>query len=289
MMSKLFAYGLSMALLALPVAGVAVEARTPQAVTFQEIRNATIKLGYGDVTFLIDPMLGAKGAYAAAPGAFNEQVRNPVVDLPIPADDVARADAVIVTHLHVDHWDEVAQKLLPKHMPIFAQNAEDAQRIRATGFTDVRILTSESEFKGVTLSRTEGQHGSDATMAVRGKQLGSVSGVVLQRPGYKTVYVAGDTVWNAHVEQAIARYRPEVIVLNAGYVRFKDIEGSVIMGKEDLYRAAQAAPGAYIVASHLEALGHATQSRKELTNYITAKQLDATRVLVPDDGQAYQF
>lgn len=289
MMSKLFAYGLSMALLALPVAGVAVEARAPQAVTFQEIRNATIKLEYGDVTFLIDPMLGAKGAYAAAPGAFNEQVRNPVVDLPIPADDVARADAVIVTHLHVDHWDEVAQKLLPKHMPIFAQNAEDAQRIRATGFTDVRILTSESEFKGVTLSRTEGQHGSDATMAVRGKQLGSVSGVVLQRPGYKTVYVAGDTVWNAHVEQAIARYRPEVIVLNAGYVRFKDIEGSVIMGKEDLYRAAQAAPGAYIVASHLEALGHATQSRKELTNYITAKQLDATRVLVPDDGQAYQF
>ena len=250
MISKLFAYGLCTALLALPLAGVAVEARTPQAVTFQEIRNATIKLGYGDVTFLIDPMLGAKGAYAAAPGAFNEQVRNPVVDLPIPADDVARADAVIVTHLHVDHWDEVAQKLLPKHMPIFAQNAEDAQRIRATGFTDVRILTSESEFKGVTLSRTEGQHGSKATMAVRGKQLGSVSGVVLQRPGYKTVYVAGDTVWNTQVEQAIARYRPEVIVLNAGYVRFKDIEGSVIMGKEDLYRAAKAAPGAYIVASH---------------------------------------
>lgn len=289
MMSKLFAYGLSMALLALPVTGVAVEARAPQAVTFQQIRNATIKLGYGDVTFLIDPMLGAKGAYAAAPGAFNEQVRNPVVDLPIPAGDVARAEAVIVTHLHVDHWDETAQKLLPKHMPIFAQNAEDAQRIRGTGFTDVRILTSESEFKGVKLSRTEGQHGSDATMAVRGKQLGSVSGVVLQRPGYKTVYVAGDTVWNTQVEQAIARYRPEVIVLNAGYVRFKDIEGSVIMGKEDLYRAAKAAPGAYIVASHLEALGHATQSRKELTDYITAKQLDATHVLVPDDGQAYQF
>jgi len=289
MMSKLFAYGLSMALLALPVAGVAVEARAPQAVTFQQIRNATIKLGYGDVTFLIDPMLGAKGAYAAAPGAFNEQVRNPVVDLPIPAGDVARADAVIVTHLHVDHWDETAQKLLPKHMPIFAQNAEDAQRIRATGFTDVRILTAECEFKGVTLSRTDGQHGSDATMAVRGKQLGSVSGVVLQRPGYKTVYVAGDTVWNTQVEQAIARYRPEVIVLNAGYVRFKDIEGSVIMGKEDLYRAAKAAPGACIVASHLEALGHATQSRKELTDYIIAKQLDATHVLVPDDGQAYQF
>lgn len=289
MMSKLFAYGLSMALLALPVAGVAVETRTPQAVTFQQIRNATIKLGYGDVTFLIDPMLGAKGAYTAAPGAFNEQVRNPVVDLPIPVGDVARADAVIVTHLHVDHWDEAAQKLLPKHMPIFAQNAEDAQRIRATGFTDVRILTSESGFKGVTLSRTDGQHGSDATMAVRGKQLGSVSGVVLQRPGYKTVYVAGDTVWNTHVEQAIVRYRPDVIVLNAGHVRFKDIEGSVIMGKEDLYRAAQAAPGAYIVASHLEALGHATQSRKALTDYITAKQLDATHVLVPDDGQAYQF
>lgn len=289
MLFKSIVHMTCVALLALPGACLAAEETIKHVVTFQEVRNATIKLGFGDVTFLIDPMLGAKGSYAAAPGALNEHLRNPLVDLPIPASEVMKADAVIVTHLHIDHWDEAAQKLLPKDMPIFAQNTEDAQRIQGAGFVDVRVLTDRSEFKGVQLSRTDGQHGSDATIKVRGKQLGKVSGVVLRKPGFKTVYVAGDTVWNGHVEQAMARYQPQVIVLNAGYVRFKDIEGAVIMGKEDLYRAAQIAPSAYIVASHLEALGHATQSRRELTEFIEQKKLDPKHVLVPKDGQMYSF
>ena len=286
---NLLARVVSIIFMALPGACLAAKEGSAKELMVQEVRNATIKVGYGDVTFLIDPMLGAKGSYAAAPGALNEQLRNPLVDLPIPVSEVVKADAVIVTHLHIDHWDEAAQKLLPKAMPIFAQNTEDAQRIRDTGFTDVRVLSESSNFKGVQLTRTDGQHGSDATLAVRGKQLGKVSGVLLQRPGFKTVYVAGDTVWNSHVEKAIAQFQPQVIVLNAGYVRFKDIEGAVIMGKEDLYRAAQAAPNAYIVASHLEALGHATQSRQELADFIEHKRLDPQHVLVPKDGQAYSF
>lgn len=289
MVFKLLAGAMYVAMLVVPGAGLAAQEGMTQKVVFQGVRNATIKLGFGDVTFLIDPMLGAKGAYAAAPGALNEHLRNPLVDLPVPASDVMKADAVIVTHLHIDHWDDAAQKMLPKAIPVFAQNPEDAQRIQAAGFEDVRVLTGHSEFKGVQLSRTDGQHGSDATLAIRGKQLGNVSGVVLQKPGFKTVYVAGDTVWNTHVEQAIARYKPQVIVLNAGYVRFKDIEGAVIMGKDDLYRAAQAVPGAYVVASHLEALGHATQSRQELAEFIQQKQLDPQHVLVPADGQMYSF
>ncbi|MCE0850134.1 MBL fold metallo-hydrolase [Pseudomonas asiatica] len=289
MFFKSFARLACIVALALPGTCLAALEDVTKPVVFQEIRNATIKLDYGDVTFLIDPMLGAKGSYAAAPGALNEHLRNPLVDLPIPVSEVMKADAVIVTHLHIDHWDEAAQKQLPKQMPIFAQNTEDAQRIRDAGFADVRVLGERDDFKGVQLSRTDGQHGSDATLAVRGKQLGKVSGVVLQRPGFKTVYVAGDTVWNSHVEKAIAQYQPQVIVLNAGYVRFKDIEGAVIMGKEDLYRAAQAVPSAYIVASHLEALGHATQSRQELNDFIKQKQLDPWHVLVPKDGQTYSF
>ncbi|MEM5388745.1 MBL fold metallo-hydrolase [Paraburkholderia phymatum] len=258
-------------------------------VSFQQIRNATIKVRYGETTFLVDPMLGPKGSYAAAPGAFNEQIRNPTVDLPIPIDDVTKADAVIVTHLHLDHWDQTAKERLPKDMPIFAQNDQDAEKIRGAGFRDVHALDTPTEFKGVLLTRTNGQHGSDEAMEVRGKMLGMVHGVVFQRPHFKTVYVAGDTVWNQDVEAAITTYKPDVIVLNTGYVRFKDIEGAIIMGKEDLYRASQAAPDAYIIASHMEALGHAMQTRKELAEFISAKKLDPKRVLIPADGQGYEF
>lgn len=258
-------------------------------VGFQQIRNATIKIRYGDTTFLIDPMLAPKGAYAAAPDAFNGERRNPIVDLPIAIDKVIDADAVIVTHLHMDHWDEAAKMLLPKSIPIFAQNDQDADKIRSAGFRDVRALNAPAEFKGVRLSRTHGQHGSDSTIAIRGTMLGSVSGVAFQRPGFKSVYVAGDTVWNRDVEDAISRYRPDVIVLNTGYVRFKDIEGAVIMGKDDLYRASRAAPHAYVIASHMEALAHGMQTRRELAEFIFEKGLDPQRVLVPDDGQSYDF
>jgi len=41
-----------------------------------------------------------------------------------------------------------------------------------------------------------------------------------------------------------------------------------IMGKEDLYRAYQAAPKATVIGTHMESVNHATQSREELHDYI---------------------
>ena len=52
---------------------------------------------------------------------------------------------------------------------------------------------------GTTFTRTGGQHGSDATLAAR-PGLGEVMGVVIERPGERTVYIAGDTVLTGAVE-----------------------------------------------------------------------------------------
>lgn len=258
-------------------------------VEFQQIRNATIKLDYAGTTFLIDPMLAGKGAYPGFKGTYNSQLRMPLVELPMPVSEVMKADAVIVTHTHLDHWDDAAKEGLPKDLPLFAQNEADAASIRGDGFTNVRVLGHGTVFKGTTLSRTGGQHGSDEIMAVAGGVLGQVMGVVFQRPGYKTVYVAGDTVWNASVEAAITEYRPDVIVLNTGYARIVGLDGSIIMGKEDLYRAYRAAPGARVIGSHMEAVNHGMQSREELRDYIREKNMDPDRVLVPEDGESYRF
>jgi L-ascorbate metabolism protein UlaG (beta-lactamase superfamily) len=272
------------------LAGCATPPAGAQAVKFTQIRSAAIKVEYAGTTFLIDPMLARKGAYPGFPGTVNSQLRNPLVDLPMPLSEAIKADAVIVTHVqHYDHWDDEARRSLPKDIPIFTQSEEDAESIRKDGFTDVRVLTAGVDFHGTRLSRTEGQHGSDEMVAGRGKRLGKVSGVVFERPGYKTVYVAGDTTWNRYVEDAIARYRPDVMVVNACYGRLVGYDGSFIMGKEDLYRAYQALPKATIVASHMEALAHCTQTRKDLRDYIAEKGLDPQRVLVPEDGQSYAF
>lgn len=126
-------------------------------------------------------------------------------------------------------------------------------------------------------------------MAMLGSFLGKTVGIVFRHPGSKTVYVAGDTVWTAHVEAAIAAYRPDVIVLNTGYARIAGFDGSIIMGKEDLGRAYRAAPGATIIGIHMEAFNHMTQPRSELLAYVAEHGMDAARVLVPADGQAYRF
>jgi len=259
-------------------------------VNLQQIRNATIKVDYAGTTFLIDPMLADKGAYPGFEGTYNSQLRNPLVELPMPASEVIRADAVILTHLHPDHWDEAAKQSLPKDIPIFTQNEADAQAVRTDGFRDVRVLTENTVFEGTRLSKTSGQHGSDAMMqSPLGALLGTVSGVVFQRSGHKTVYVAGDTVWNHHVEGAIRGYRPDVIVLNAGYARVPGFDGSIIMGKEDVFRAYRFAPEATVIASHMEAVNHGMLTRKELRDYIAEKQMNPQRVRVPEDGESYVF
>lgn len=114
-----------------------------------QVRNATLIVNYAGVKFLIDPYLADKEAYPGFEGTLNSQLRNPRVALKTPMNTILDVDAVIVTHTHNgnpqgDHWDEAAVKLVPKHLPLFAQHEGDAARIRAQGFTDVRVLTPDS-------------------------------------------------------------------------------------------------------------------------------------------------
>lgn len=260
-------------------------------VDLQQVRNATVKITYGDTTFLIDPMLAKKGAYPGFENTYRSNLRNPLVDLPESPDKViSGVDAVIVTHTHLDHWDDAAQKALPKDIPLFTQHEDDAQLIRSQGFKNVRVLTDEAEFGGVKITKTGGQHGTDEMYAVPAlaKPLGEAMGVVFQAPGYKTLYLAGDTIWRKEVDQAIEKYHPEVIVLNAGKAKMTGFEGAIIMGEEDVLRDAQTAKDAKIVAVHMDAVNHMSLSREELRNYVKTQGIES-RVDIPEDGASLEY
>lgn len=281
---------LSLALGGTPAAAAEPTASAP-TVQIQQIRNATLKLQYAGRTFLVDPMLGARGAYPGFKGTYNQHLRNPLVELPIPAAEVMRGvDAVVVTHTHLDHWDGGEHAFVPKDLPIFVQHQADAEQVRGQGYRDVRVIEGSAEFEGVRLTRTGGQHGTDAMFAVEpvAGLLGQAMGVVFQAPGAATVYVVGDTTWHGEVEQALAAFKPDVVVLNTGDARVLGFTGSIIMGRDDVLRAARAAPGAAIVATHMDAINHMTLSREVLRDHVRQNGLE-DRVRVPADGETMAF
>jgi L-ascorbate metabolism protein UlaG (beta-lactamase superfamily) len=170
------------------------------------------------------------------------------------------------------------------------RSASDAAIIRKQGFTDVRVLGHHVEFGGVILSKTGGQHGTDemyATQPLAGL-LGEAMGVVFEAPGYRTVYLAGDTIWRDEVGQALTEYKPSVIVLNAGYAKLTGFEGAIIMGKDDVLRAAQTIPTATVVAVHLDAINHMALGRAELREFVMAQGIQG-RVESPEDGAFLKF
>lgn len=248
-----------------------------------QVRNATQIIEYASARFLIDPMLSPKDAFPAFAGTPNEERRNPTVELPFALDRIVDVDAVIVTHTHMDHWDPAASAALAKAIPLFAQNEKDAEKLRGEGFTDVRLLTNDSRFGAIRLTKTPGQHGSDEAIRLLGQRLGEVCGVVFRHEGERSLYLAGDTVWNAYVAESIATHAPEAIVLNCGDARIHAV-GPIIMGVEDVRAVAAAAPRATIVATHMEAVNHATLSRADLRQFARDAGF-VDRLIVPGDGE----
>lgn len=73
-----------------------------------QIRSATLKVKYNNITFLIDPWLMKKGQMPGFTEAVNSHISQPRIDLPISIEEIVKTDAVILTHNHSDHWDEIA-------------------------------------------------------------------------------------------------------------------------------------------------------------------------------------
>ena len=250
----------------------------------EQIRNATLRIQYAGKHFLVDPFLGDKGSYPPFPNSARQDQNNPLEELPIPKEQLIKGiDAVIITHLHLDHYDEAAKEILPKHLPLFSQNEEDAQVLHNDGFTNVTVLSEETSFEGIRLIKTQGEHGRGEIL----KMAGLVCGVIFKHADEKTLYIAGDTVWYAGVQQEIETHQPEIIVVNAGDNQFLE-GGSLVMGKVDVEQTHNAAPQATLIASHMEAVNHWALSREELKNF-AVEQGFSNKLHVPKDGEAFEF
>lgn len=228
------------------------------------IRNATLLLELGGRRILAEPMLDDAGARPPVEDSPNPR-RNPLVPLPLPAEEIVRGlDAIVVTHLHRDHFDDTGARLVPRDVPVFCQ-PEDEERLRAHGL-DTRPVDDELDWSGLAIARTAGRHGHGRLA----DDLGPVSGFVLDG-----LYLAGDTVWCPEVEAAIERHEPRVAVVNGSGARFLE-GGPLVMTSADVREVVARVPTVIVV--HLEAIDHCLETRAEVRAAVP-------EALVPEDGE----
>jgi L-ascorbate metabolism protein UlaG (beta-lactamase superfamily) len=241
------------------------------------IRHATLLVHVGPHRLLVDPMLDPAEARPPVAGTPNAK-RNPLVDLPEPPEVVVKGiDGALVTHLHSDHFDATARRLLPPELPLLCQ-PHDGDALREGGARDVRPVADELEWEGVRIIRTEGRHGTGELA----ERLGPVSGFVLVGEEEPVLYVVGDSVWSDPVRAALDAHVPDLVVVNAGGARYTE-GGPITMTADDVVAVARHAPQARVIAVHLEAINHCLETRADLHQRVHDEGL-REQVTIPEDG-----
>lgn len=254
---------------------VAQKSGDMRKVEIQLIRNATLKLNYAGKTILVDPMLSAKHSFMS----FVEQGKdlNPTLDLPVSAGEVVKGiDAVLLTHAYPDHLDPKAVEVLPKEIPFFAQVA-DKEAVEKMPFQQLTLVEDEAKYDEITITRTNGKHGPKELLEV----LGTVSGYVLRAENNPTIYIVGDCLLDADVEQAIEKYNPDIIVTNSGGAMFMG-ENRILMDVQETIAVAKKAPKVKVVAVHMEVLDHCTVTRESMK---AEAEKAGVEIIIPKDGE----
>lgn len=192
---------------------------TDGSLTF--IGNATVLLRWGPFTVLTDPNFLHAGQLAyLGHGLASRRLHEPALDV----GDLPALDAVVLSHLHGDHWDRVARRGLDRGLPILTTPHASRRLQGRHGFRRaVGLATWESQTltrDGWTLRVTSlpGRHAPGMFQALLPPVMGSLleladsSGEVSGR-----LYLTGDTLMYDGVREIARRYPDlDLAVLHLG-------------------------------------------------------------------------
>jgi L-ascorbate metabolism protein UlaG (beta-lactamase superfamily) len=246
----------------------------------QLIRSATLRIDYAQQKILVDPYLAAKHTMPSYTGVSP----NPLVELPLsPQKIIAGIDMAVISHLHSDHFDPAAQRLLPAELTVICQPGDDAE-LESKGFRNVIPVVDSLSWKGIRITRATGQHGTGRVL----QEMGNVSGFVFEAENEPTVYWAGDTIWCEAVADVIEQIQPDVIITHSCGAVWGD-NVLIVMDAAQTVAVCRAAQNSVVIATHMDSVDHATVSRYELRAYADANGIQSKQLLIPADGEKLAF
>jgi L-ascorbate metabolism protein UlaG (beta-lactamase superfamily) len=177
------------------------------SITF--IGNATTLISVGELTVLTDPNFLHRGQHAyLGYGLLSKRLHDPALDI----DELPPVDAIVLSHMHGDHWDRVAQKRLDHRLPVIT-TPDAAKRLRRRGFAEALGLptwkTHSIDKSDITVTMTSlpGRHAptplNRLLPPVMGTMLEFASATETRR---RRLYISGDTLLVEELKEIPARF-----------------------------------------------------------------------------------
>lgn len=190
------------------------------SVTF--VGNATMLLRLGNFTLLTDPAFGRAGSRVHVGfGAWTKRLKDPAMG----ALAEVTPDAVLLSHLHGDHFDAEARRQLPPTLPIIT-TPQAARRLIRQDFESVRGLPAwhphevRRGIQRLKVTAVPGRHAPGPAGVLLPDVMGSILELSAGRRHLLRVYITGDTLFGGHLEQIPRHFGAiDVMLIHLGGTR----------------------------------------------------------------------
>jgi L-ascorbate metabolism protein UlaG (beta-lactamase superfamily) len=173
------------------------------------VGTATTILRLGSITLLTDPNFLHRGEAAyLGYGMWSRRRTQPALDL----DELPGLDAVVLSHLHGDHFDRIAKVGLPRDLPIVttepaADRLAGRWRFRAAiGLPTWSYFEFHRGDETVRISAVPGRHGPGPVDWLLPTVMGSVVDWSVGGERRLRLYITGDTLYRPGLRAIPERY-----------------------------------------------------------------------------------
>jgi L-ascorbate metabolism protein UlaG (beta-lactamase superfamily) len=191
----------------------------PDDVTLTFGGNATTLLRLGPFTLLTDPNFLHRGQRAyLGYGIWTTRLTDPALQ----AAQLPPLDAILLSHLHDDHWDRIADRSLPRDVPVVTTPAA-ARELTKRGFGQAGDLTdwqTQHFTRGadtLRITSVPGTHGPGPLGLLLPPVMGSVLELLRNGAVRWRGYISGDTLFRRDIGQVLERCGPlDVLIPHLG-------------------------------------------------------------------------